>query len=200
MLDRIHEMKIPAKSHASVLADAYVAKIRKKMGPVATTVVTENDEERTRIVTKDKVEELNRHAEEERARREAVEKERARREEERARRDAARPDAVPAPDEGGSRFAHAAKQPPAPESPFQSLANQIEDAKERTRREAAEARARARAEAAAKEVAKKQAVEAALRERAGGRKSSARPVVETPQRRRQQLRPLFLASYMAWSA
>ena len=38
MLDRIHEMKIPAKSHASVLADAYVAKIRKKMGPVATTV------------------------------------------------------------------------------------------------------------------------------------------------------------------
>lgn len=182
MLDRIHEMKIPAKSHASVLADAYVAKIRKKMGPVATTVVTENDEERTRIVTKDKVEELNRHAEEERARREAVEKERARREEERARRDAARPDAAPAPDEGGSRSAHAAKQPPAPESPFQSLANQIEDAKERTRREAAEARARARAEAAAKEVAKKQAVEAALRERAGGRKSSARPVVETPQR------------------
>ena len=82
MLDRIHEMKIPAKSHASVLADAYVAKIRKKMGQVATTVVTENDEERTRIVTKDKVEELNRHAEEERVCCEAVEKERARRKEE----------------------------------------------------------------------------------------------------------------------
>ena len=109
MLDRIHEMKIPAKSHASVLADAYVAKIRKKMGPVATTVVTENDEERTRIVTKDKVEELNRHAEEERARREAVEKERARREEERAR---ATPPA-PTPRPLRTREALALRMPPS---------------------------------------------------------------------------------------
>ena len=33
LLDRLHEMKIPAKSHASMLADAYVDKIRKNLSP-----------------------------------------------------------------------------------------------------------------------------------------------------------------------
>ena len=33
LLDRLHEMKIPAKSHASMLADAYVDKIRKNLEP-----------------------------------------------------------------------------------------------------------------------------------------------------------------------
>ena len=33
LLDKLHEMKIPAKSHASMLADAYVAKIRKNLEP-----------------------------------------------------------------------------------------------------------------------------------------------------------------------
>ena len=31
MLDRLRDMKIPAKSHASMLGDAYVQKIRKEM-------------------------------------------------------------------------------------------------------------------------------------------------------------------------
>ena len=33
LLDRLRGMKIPAKSHASVLADAYVEKIRKNLEP-----------------------------------------------------------------------------------------------------------------------------------------------------------------------
>ena len=33
LLDKLHEMKIPAKSHASMLADAYVDKIRKNLEP-----------------------------------------------------------------------------------------------------------------------------------------------------------------------
>ncbi|MEG2201674.1 MAG: translation initiation factor IF-2 N-terminal domain-containing protein, partial [Raoultibacter sp.] len=33
LLDRLLEMKIPAKSHASVLADPYVEKIRKNLAP-----------------------------------------------------------------------------------------------------------------------------------------------------------------------
>ena len=33
MLDKLAEMKIPAKNHASTLVDAYVAKVRKQLGP-----------------------------------------------------------------------------------------------------------------------------------------------------------------------
>lgn len=33
LLDRLHEMKIPAKAHSSTLVDAYVDKIRKELGP-----------------------------------------------------------------------------------------------------------------------------------------------------------------------
>ena len=33
MLDKLAEMKIPAKNHASTLVDAYVDKVRKQLGP-----------------------------------------------------------------------------------------------------------------------------------------------------------------------
>ena len=33
LLDKLQQMKIPAKSHASMLADAYVDKIRKNLEP-----------------------------------------------------------------------------------------------------------------------------------------------------------------------
>ena len=33
LLERLQEMKIPAKNHASTLVDAYVDKIRKELGP-----------------------------------------------------------------------------------------------------------------------------------------------------------------------
>ena len=160
MLDKLHEMKIPAKSHASMLADAYVAKIRKKLAAeLGTTESGEPSETSEAALSKKEAEEKK--AEEERARREAVEHERASREAERARRaNAGKRQAAGEPE------AKAAK-PRVPEthSPFEKLESQIESEKERVAREAAEAKARARAAAAAREVAKKQAVEEALRQR-----------------------------------
>ena len=160
MLDKLHEMKIPAKSHASMLADAYVAKIRKKLAAeLGTTETGEPSETSEAALSKKEAEEKK--AEEERARREAVEHERASREAERARRaNAGKRQAAEEP-EGK------AAKPRVPEthSPFEKLESQIESEKERVAREAAEAKARARAQAAAREVAKKQAVEEALRQR-----------------------------------
>ncbi|MDY3129404.1 MAG: translation initiation factor IF-2 [Berryella intestinalis] len=177
MLDRIRDMKIPAKSHASMLEEAYVDKIRKALEPEVKEVV-ENGVEKIVVVSEKEAEEKERQAEEERARREAVEKERALREQERARRQRPEGETKAAP------AAPAAKKPPVSASPFSGLEAQIADAKERARREAEEARIRARAEAAAREVAKKQAVEAALRQRNGGKKVPARaadtPVAKRP--------------------
>ena len=158
MLDKLHEMKIPAKSHASMLADAYVAKVRKKL-EAELGVTADGTEDATSEAAVSKKEAEEKKAEEERARREAVEQERARREAERARRAGIEKKAAPKQEEG--------KPAPAPSapSPFEKLESQIESEKERVAREAAEARARARAAAAAKEVAKKQAVEEALKQR-----------------------------------
>ena len=158
MLDKLHEMKIPAKSHASMLADAYVAKVRKKL-EAELGVTADGTEDATSEAAVSKQEAEEKKAEEERARREAVEQERARREAERARRAGIEKKTAPKQEAG--------KPAPAPSapSPFEKLESQIESEKERVAREAAEARARARAAAAAKEVAKKQAVEEALKQR-----------------------------------
>ena len=162
MLDKLHEMKVPAKSHASMLADAYVVKVRKRLQK---ELGTEDDTKKKKSgrgkgSARDTEESKAKRAA---AHREAVEQERASREAERARR------------LGGSvkkqeaqKSAEPGRKPrPVPQSasPFSKLESQIESEKERVAREAAEARARARAEAAAKEVAKKQAVEEALRQR-----------------------------------
>ena len=136
MLDRIRDMKIPAKSHASMLEEAYVDKIRKALEPEVKEVV-ENGVEKIVVVSEKEAEEKERQAEEERARREAVEKERALREQERARRQ--RPEGEPK----AAPVAPAAKKPPVSASPFSGLEAQIADAKERARREAEEARIRA---------------------------------------------------------
>ena len=71
MLDRLRDMKIPAKSHASMLGDAYVQKIRKEMGPAS----VEGDVEEGVAVNTVEAEELEakkKAEEEERVRREAV--------------------------------------------------------------------------------------------------------------------------------
>ena len=163
LLDRLREMKIPAKSHASMLADAYVAKIRKNLEPeIKQRAGKLEDEEAAKLAAEQREAEA-RKAEEERARREAVEKERAQREAERAQRAGG---AAEQHAEGGAPAEkEARREAPAPTSAYQSLANQIESEKERVEREKAEARARARAAKAAAEVAKKQAVEEALRQR-----------------------------------
>ncbi len=165
MLDRLHEMKIPAKSHASMLADAYVEKIRKKLEPEMKQRAGKIDDEETKALAEEQAEAERKRAEEEAARRAAVEKELAEREAARARRSQDSADSKPTK--------KPLKKAPV-SSGFESLAQQIESEKERVEREKAEARARARAAKAAAEVAKKQAVEEALRNRKGkGGKSSA---------------------------
>lgn len=164
LLDKLHEMKIPAKSHASMLADAYVEKIRKNLAPeIKARAGKKLAGDEAKKLAEERAEAERKKAEEERARREAVEHERAAREAERAER---------AKEEAAEHEAHEHHHKPrkAP-SPFESLESQIESEKQRVAREQAEARARARAAAMAKEVAKKQAVEEALRNR--GRKSSS---------------------------
>ncbi len=164
LLDKLHEMKIPAKSHASVLADAYVEKIRKNLAPEIKQRAGQLEDAEAAELAKEHAEAERKKAEEERARRDAVEKERAQREAERARREAESPEGE-SPVEGEDQ---APKQKKS-SSPFEGLASQIESEKERVAREAAEARARARAAKAAAEVAKKQSVEEALRQRSSKR-------------------------------
>ena len=89
LLDKLNEMKIPAKSHASMLADAYVAKIRKNLEPEIKQRAGQLEAEEAAELARERAEAEARKAEEERARREAVEQERAAREAERARREAA---------------------------------------------------------------------------------------------------------------
>ncbi len=169
LLDRLRAMKIPAKSHASVLADAYVDKIRKNLEPEIKQRAGKLEDEEAAKFAEEQREAEAKKAEEERARREAVEKERAQREAERAQR--AEEAAEAGADAGATAPAETRRKAPAPTSAYQSLANQIESEKERVAREKAEARARARAAKVAAEVAKKQAVEEGLRQR-NARKTS----------------------------
>jgi len=84
LLDKLQEMRIPAKNHASTLVEAYVDKIRKALGPEIAERQAALEEERL----KREAEEAAKRAEDE-ARRKAEEHERARREaEERAAREA----------------------------------------------------------------------------------------------------------------
>ena len=65
MLDKLRELKVPAKSHASVLAEPYVDKVRKALGEPATA---ESEEAaNVRPLTKEEAEAKEREAEEERA-------------------------------------------------------------------------------------------------------------------------------------
>ncbi len=166
LLDRLRDMKIPAKSHASILSDANVEKIRKNIEPEIRQRAGNLAAEEAEALKKEQEEAERAKAEAEAARRAAVEKELALREAARSRRTTEEPaDSEAAPEK------KVIKKAPA-SSGFESLVSQIESEKERVEREKAEARARARAEKNAAEVAKKQAVEEALRSR-GGKKAAA---------------------------
>ncbi|BDE96536.1 translation initiation factor IF-2 [Raoultibacter timonensis] len=174
LLDRLAEMKIPAKSHASMLADAYVAKIRKNLEPEIKQRAGQLEDTEAAELAEEQRAQAEKKAEEERRRREAVEEERKRREAERARRMGGSP-AASQDDEGDEPSegeASDASSHTAPSSAFERLASQIESEKERVAREAEEAKARARAAVAAKEVAKKQAVAEALAARKAGGKGA----------------------------
>ncbi len=170
MLDKLREMKIPAKSHASVLADAYVDKIRKNLAPEIKQRAGKLEDEEAKKLAEEQAEAERKKEEEARARREAVKQERAAREAERAHR---------TNDSNGRAETKKASSAPRtketkPSSPFESLNSQIESEKQRVEREAREKRARARQAKIAEDVAKKQAVEESLRQRGGkGAKAAA---------------------------
>ncbi len=92
LLEKLQEMKIPAKNHASTLVDAYVDKIRKALGPEIAERQAALQEERRKKEAEEaakRAEEEARLKAEEEARHKAEEEERARREaEERAIREA----------------------------------------------------------------------------------------------------------------
>ncbi|WP_296012774.1 translation initiation factor IF-2 [uncultured Adlercreutzia sp.] len=176
LLDRLHEMKIPAKSHASMLNDAYVDKIRKSLEPEIRARAGALEAEEAAALAAEQEEAERKRAEEEAARKAAREKELAEREAARARREGAR-----AEHEADDEASAPRKAPEAP-SAFASLEQQIAAEKERVEREREEARARARAEKAAAEVAKKRAVEEALRQghKKHGKAAPAAPEAPKP--------------------
>ncbi len=167
MLAKLRELKISAKSHASVLSDEDVGKVRSNLEPEILQRAGELDAKAKKALEKEQAEAEKQKAEEEAARRAAVEAERAAREAARAAREVEPKDEPEAaPDEPKVRKIETRS------AGFANLASQIESEKERVAREREEARARERAEKARRDVAKKQAVEEALRNR--GKKGSAK--------------------------
>ncbi|MDO4399563.1 MAG: translation initiation factor IF-2 [Coriobacteriia bacterium] len=174
MLDKLKEMGIAAKTHATPLSDENVKAVRAEFAPAEAETAEKGDAAPTPSEVAAK-EAAAKRAEEEAANRAAVEAERAKREAERAKREAER----------AEKAAEEAEAPAKPEhrSMFASLEDQIAAERERQAREAAQARANARAAAIARDVAKKRAVEEALAARHG--KKAARPAAE-PETARQQ--------------
>ena len=174
LLSRLAEMKIPAKSHASILQDAHVEKVRKNLAPEIKERAGQLEDEEAKKLAEEKAKEAKKKADEEAARRAAVEQERKARNAERAWRES----------HGKEGFAGRKKTEETEDakpkkkissSPFESLASQIERERVRVEREKAEAQERARAQARAAEVAKKQAVEEALHAHNKKSTSSTKP-------------------------
>lgn len=167
LLSRLAEMKIPAKSHASILQDAYVQKVRKNLEPEIKERAGQLEDEEAKKLAEEKAEQAARKAQEEAERREAVKKERQARDAERARRENKKSEGFAGRQkkEEKPQAEEKAKKKASSSSPYESLASQIEREQKRVEQEKVQARAHARAEARAAEVAKKQAVEEALHNR-----------------------------------
>jgi translation initiation factor IF-2 len=176
LLDKLKQMKIPAKTHASVLSEENVEQIRQSLEPEIRARAGALAAEEEAALKAEQEEAERKRAEEAAARKAAREKELAEREAARAQRETHK-------EESAEAKADAPK--PAPKlSAYASLEQQIAAEKERVEREREAAKARARAEKAAAEVAKKRAVEEALRR--GKKKPTkateepARPAAHTP--------------------
>lgn len=174
LLSRLAEMKIPAKSHASILQDAHVEKVRKNLAPEIKERAGQLEDEEAKKLAEEKAKEAKRKADEEAARRAAVEQERKARNAERAWRESHGKEGF-AGRKKAEETEDAKPKKKISSSPFESLASQIERERERVEREKAEAQERARAQARAAEVAKKQAVEEALHARNKKSTSSTKP-------------------------
>lgn len=174
LLSRLAEMKIPAKSHASILQDAHVEKVRKNLAPEIKERAGQLEDEEAKKLAEEKAKEAKKKADEKAARRAAVEQERKARNAERAWRESHGKEGF-AGRKKAEETEDAKPKKKISSSPFESLASQIERERERVEREKAEAQERARAQARAAEVAKKQAVEEALHARNKKSTSSTKP-------------------------
>ena len=144
LLEKLQELKIPAKNHASTLVEAYVDKIRKDLGPLIAERQAALEEERRREEEAERArkeaEEAERKAAEE-ARRAAEAAERAAREDE-ARRVAEAAEA----EEAERKAAEEARTRELEEQRKAEEERLATEAAERTRKEAAEAAALEKAE------------------------------------------------------
>ena len=162
MLDKLAEMKIPAKNHASTLVDAYVDKVRKQLGPEmaerAARIEREAQEAAAAEAAKAEAE-RQRIQEEQRL---AAEEERRRRQEEPARRAAELAEKKRLAEEAKEAEREAKRLKPT--SVFDGLLSQIAAENDRLASE--------KAEAATAKREKEEAKEAAHRER--GEKAAER--------------------------
>ena len=169
LLSRIQDLKIPAKSHASVLSEDNVEAIKKAIAPELGEKAENIDAEVAKIAKAEKEAAAKKKADEERERREAVERERALRDAERARRAGSS-----APSQKAGKPAERKKPAPAPvSSGLSSLARQIEEQKAAEEARRAKQAADARAAKLAAEVAKRKAVAENLAR--GSKKAASKP-------------------------
>ncbi|MDR1421366.1 MAG: translation initiation factor IF-2 [Coriobacteriales bacterium] len=143
--DRLIEMKVPVKNHASTLEDAYIDRIRKKLGPEMAERAAAAEAERIAEEASKAAEEQAAREAEEASRKAAVEEERKRREEEKAARDLQNVEEADSVDEADSLEAATDGEPkgvqPAKKRPperFAGLQAQIDAENKRLAAEKAE--------------------------------------------------------------
>lgn len=176
LVERLKEMKIPVKNHASTLVDAYVDKIRKELEPE----LQKRTEKAQEDSGKDTAAEEQMNAEEEERRRleeehkQAAQAEIKRRQKEQKRREAAEAEAKAASQQEAEEAVEKLK--PSKPSVFDGLLSQIAAESNRLTQEKKEAdEARAAAEQAGAESAQ---AESPYREKGAKKKKKARQQVE----------------------
>ena len=177
LVERLKEMKIPVKNHASTLVDAYVDKIRKELGPELQKRTEEAQEDKGKDAT---VEEQVSAEEEERKRLEEEHKQAAqaeikRRQKEQKRREAAEAEAKAASQQEVEEVVEEPK--PSKPSVFDGLLSQIAAESNRLTQEKKEAD-EARAAAAAQASAEPAQADSPYREKGAKKKKKARQQVE----------------------
>ena len=177
LVERLKEMKIPVKNHASTLVDAYVDKIRKELGPE----LQKRTEEAQEDSGKDAAAEEQVSAEEEERKRleeehkQAAQAEIKRRQKEQKRREAAEAEAKAASQQEAEEVVEEPK--PSKPSVFDGLLSQIAAESNRLTQEKKEAD-EARAAAAAQASAEPAQADSPYREKGAKKKKKARQQVE----------------------
>ena len=177
LVERLKEMKIPVKNHASTLVDAYVDKIRKELGPELQKRTEEAQEDKG----KDAAAEEQVSAEEEERKRleeehkQAAQAEIKRRQKEQKRREAAEAEAKAASQQEVEEVVEEPK--PSKPSVFDGLLSQIAAESNRLTQEKKEAD-EARAAAAAQASAEPAQADSPSREKGAKKKKKARQQVE----------------------